>query len=487
MKKKMSAAFFAALILVSAACTRGGGGNGTGQESRDTVPVSVSDSVTEELSDGIPDKTYGGASVRIITAAEPGNGIDVGIESDQAVDRITEAVYKRDRATEGRLDVKLTVRIYETYPDAFNALKTSLDSDADDFDMGFLRTDNAFMLAGDGLLQDLEGYGCIDLSAPWWDGKVNEKHMIGGKLFLAVGQASVNDLLRTHLILFNSNLFDDEKLEYPYSSVQAGTWTIDRLGEYARTLNRDLNGDHVIKTEDDIFGFASFSWTSAFTLWYGCGGNVIEKDEDGYPTVVIDTEKTVDIYGKLYSALISSGSNYVSDGAEYGNLYNSFTEGRVFLTEACMMHLTHWQSFADMKDDYGIIPAPKSDENQKEYISYAEVVEPALCIPKTARADDMLSAAATSLAYGGYQTITPAVYETSLKGRFARDEQSKEMLDIISGSRTSCLALVFIPNTSIVTSVPVLLQNGAEEIASVIDAFREAMTAGLDSAVGKFR
>ena len=61
------------------------------------------------------------------------------------------------------------------------------------------------------------------------------------------------------------------------------------------------------------------------------------------------------------------------------------------------------------------------------------------------------------------------------------------MLDIISGSRTSCLALVFIPNTSIVTSVPVLLQNGAEEIASVIDAFREAMTAGLDSAVGKFR
>ena len=110
MKKKMSAAFFAALILVSAACTRGGGGNGTGQESRDTVPVSVSDSATEELSDGIPDKTYGGASVRIITAAEPGNAgggkaeqaaehaplqgeADPGI---QDIDQITEAVYKRD-------------------------------------------------------------------------------------------------------------------------------------------------------------------------------------------------------------------------------------------------------------------------------------------------------------------------------------------------------------------------------------------------------
>lgn len=82
----------------------------------------------------------------------------------------------------------------------------------------------------------------------------------------------------------------------------------------------------------------------------------------------------------------------------------------------------------------------------------------------------MLSAVIEALAYEGYYTITPAVYETSLKGRFARDEQSKEMLDIISQNRTSCLALVFIPNTSIVTSVPVLLQNGTEEIASVIAA-----------------
>ena len=487
MKKKLIAAMAAALFLVSAACGKGGENTGTGSGSRVTDPASSSEVTTDKLSDGIPDATYGGASVRIITAAEAGNGVDVGIDSDQAVDKITEAVYKRDRAVEKRLDVKLTVRTYETYPDAYNALKTSLDSNADDYDMGFLRTDNAFMLAGDGLLRDLNGYGCIDLSEPWWDEKVNAKHTIGGKLYLAVGSASVNDLLRTHMILFNSNLFDDKKMEYPYSMVQAGTWTIDRLGEYARTLNDDTNGDLVMKMEDDIFGFSSYSWTSAYTLWYGCGGNVIGTDEDGYPTVDINTERTVDIYGKLYSALISSGSNYVSDGAKYGDLYNSFTEGRVFLTEACMMHLTHWQSFADMKDDYGIIPAPKFDENQKDYISYAEVVEPAVCIPKTATADDMLSAVAVSLAYEGYHTITPAVYETSLKGRFARDEQSKAMLDIIAGSRTSCLALVFIPNTSIVTSVPVLLQNGAEEIASVIEAFREAMTAGLDDAVNRFR
>lgn len=487
MKKKLIAALFAVLVLVSAACQGRGEGGGTGSESRESGSAVSSEVTSGKQSDGIPDATYNGASVRIITAAEAGNGVDVGIESDQAVDKITEAVYKRDRAVEKRLDVKLSVRTYETYPDAYNALKLSLDSKSDDFDMGFLRTDNAFMLAGDSLLCDLNGYGCIDLSDPWWDQKVNEKHTIAGKQFMAVGSASVNDLLRTHMILFNSNLFDDKNLEYPYASVQAGTWTIDRLGEYARTLNSDANGDGNMRMEDDVFGFSSFSWTSAYTLWYGCGGNVIGVDGEGYPVVELDDENIVKIYEKLYGALIASGSNYVSDGTKYGDLYSSFTEGRVFLTEACMMHLTHWQSFSDMKDDYGIIPSPKLDENQKDYISYAEIVEPAICVPMTATNEDMISAVAVSLAYEGYYTITPAVYETSLKGRFARDEQSKTMLDIISGSRTSCLALVFIPNTSIVTSIPVLLQNGTEEIASVIESFREAMTAGLDNAVNNFR
>ena len=496
MKKKRMAALLAVLAItlpmLFASCRENGGDGKDTDVSSGSVSGSESGADTNEtdkLPNGIPDKTYNGTSIRMITAAESGNGIDVGITMDEAVDKITEAVYKRDRAVENLLDVKLNVRTYESYPEAFNALKTSVDASSDDYDVAFLRTDQAFSLAGEEKLYDLSKYGCIDLSAPWWDSQVNEKHMINGKLYLAVGSASVNDLLRTHMFLFNSNLFDDKKIDYPYDDVSEGTWTIDKLAQYAATLNDDVNGDTVMTMDSsDIFGFSSYSWTSAYTLWYGCGGNVIGQDDEGYPVVDIDEDKTVKIYEKLYQAIVSSGSNYVSDGNQYVDLYNSFTEGRVFVTEACMMHLTHWETFSDMKDDYGIIPSPKLDETQAEYISYAEVVEPAVCVPITASAsEEMLSAVIEALAYEGYYTITPAGYETSLKGRFARDEQSKEMLDIISQNRTSCLALVFIPNTSIVTSVPVLLQNGTEEIASVIAAFRSAMEAGLADAVNKFR
>ena len=152
------------------------------------------------------------------------------------------------------------------------------------------------------------------------------------------------------------------------------------------------------------------------------------------------------------------------------------------------MHLTHWTTFRDMKDDYGIIPSPKLSESQKDYISYAEVVEPALCIPiTTTSSEEMLSAVAEALNYYGYTTITPAVYETSLKGRFARDEDSKKMLDIISENRTSCLGLVFIPNTSFVTSLPGLLQNQTDSVTSYIATYRDAMANGLAAAIKNFK
>lgn len=465
----------------------------------ETPPVTTGDATSQEItgsigtetefpSHNIPDTKYDGAKIRFITANEGGNGIDVGVLVEEAVDQVSEAVYLRDRNVEDMLGVVLESRAYATYPEAYNALKTSVDSGADDFDIGFLRTDQAFVMAGEQTLYDLNDYGCIDLSKPWWDQSINEMHTIGGKLYLGIGSASVNDLLRTHMLLFNSNLFDEKNLDYPYQMVLDGTWTIDKLAEYATTLNEDMNGDTVVDMENDRFGFASYSWTSGYTLWYSCGGDVINVDEDGYPYVEFDDNKVVEIYEKLFNAVVTSGSNYVSDGNLYGDLYNSFTEGRVFLTEACMMHLTHWETFRDMRDDYGIIPAPKLNEQQADYISYAEVVEPALVIPiTTTSSEEMLSAVAEALNYEGYRTITPVVYQTALKDRFARDEASKEMLDIISGNRTSCLALVFIPNTSIVTSIPVLLQNKTDGIVSYLESFRSAMVNGMADAVNKFQ
>lgn len=430
----------------------------------------------------VAEKKYDGQKIRIITANEAGNGIDAGVLPDEADDKITESIYKRDRTVEDSLGIVLDVTAYDSYVTSYNTFADSVRSNSDDFDFSFVRTDLAFPFASEGTLENLTDYGYIDLGMPWWDGPVNGDHLIGKSLFAAVGPISVNDLLRTHMILFNANIFDDRQIKYPYEDVDNGTWTIDKFASLATELNESVNGEIV------RYGLASYAWCSAYTLWYGCDGSVIGHDDGGMPIVDIDMAKSTAIYNKLNNAVNGSNSNFVYDANDYGKMYQSFNDGEVAMTEACMMHLTHWQSFREMKDDYGIVPAPKFDENQKNYVSYAEVVEPAVCVPTLARnREEMISSVIELMAYESYKRVTPAVFETSLKERFSRDELSKKMLDIIAGSRRSCLGSVFIPTTSFTTALPTILFQKVDAVASYLDKYQSTMIGSLATAMEKFQ
>ncbi|MBO4770428.1 MAG: hypothetical protein J5563_06585 [Clostridia bacterium] len=487
MKKVISVII--SILMLAAIFSACGGGSPVPGENTSVSQTPETSAPDAELIHSVPELNFDGAKIRVVTANEEGNGIDIGVQADETESRINEAVYKRDRAVEDILGVRLTVRAYDTLTGSFTAFSDSVRAQSDDFDFAFASTNLVFPFASEGALDDLAGYGYIDLGMPWWDGTVNGDHLIGGSLYAAVGSISVNDLLRTHMILFNANIFEDNRVEFPYAKVEEGSWTIDYFTKLATDLNSDVDGDGVVSNmAADVYGFASYAWCSPYTLWYGCDGSVIGHSDDGWPVVEIDTGKTTAIYEKMYAAIIGSGSNYIYDGALYGELYNSFTQGRAAMTEACMMHLTHWPSFRDMADDYGIVPAPKFDENQKDYISYAEVIEPAVCVPSLVSSkQEMISAVLEVMAYESYRRITPAVFEVSLKERFSRDEPSKKMLDIIAGSRRSCLGSVFIPSYSFTVALPTIIYQRNEAVSSYIEQFREAMIGALDGAMEKFR
>ena len=57
------------------------------------------------------------------------------------------------------------------------------------------------------------------------------------------------------------------------------------------------------------------------------------------------------------------------------------------------------------------------------------------CIPTTVADADMSGAVLEALSYYGKEYITPAYYDTTLKGKYFRDEESSEMLDLIFASR----------------------------------------------------
>lgn len=83
----------------------------------------------------------------------------------------------------------------------------------------------------------------------------------------------------------------------------------------------------------------------------------------------------------------------------------------------------------DINDQYGILPYPKYDEEQDGY--HTNDRSGLMCIPKTVGNPELCGKAVELLAYYSNDTVVKAYYDITLDGKLSRDEESKEMLDIL--------------------------------------------------------
>ena len=84
----------------------------------------------------------------------------------------------------------------------------------------------------------------------------------------------------------------------------------------------------------------------------------------------------------------------------------------------------------DSELDFGIVPYPKYDENQKEYITY-NFGTYYMAIPTSASNPEMSAVILEALNAESYNTVKDAYYEVNMKVKFSRDETTQRMLDII--------------------------------------------------------
>ena len=94
------------------------------------------------------------------------------------------------------------------------------------------------------------------MDKPWWDQKLIRDLSINGKLFFEAGNIVLRDKLRVSCLYFNKDMFKSIGVDYPYQYVYDGTWTIDKLMEISKGVNKDLDGNGVMD-EYDQWGFMS--------------------------------------------------------------------------------------------------------------------------------------------------------------------------------------------------------------------------------------
>ena len=354
------------------------------------------------------------------------------LAEEQNGDVINDAVFQRNSYIEDKYN--LTIKAVES-KDLSSDAKRSISAGDNDYDLIFPMTSHAFAMSLDGLFMNIGDIPYIDTDMPWWRSSLLEDVSIGGRNYFITGDLNLSSLNGVGVVYFNKDLAEERNITDIYNTVRAGKWTIDRLTEYCKGVTSDINGDTVLNG-DDMFGLTcnGFVWQPLFA---GTDSLIIDKDDKDIPYLAWGSERNMAVLSKITGLLNDRSSTILvnqfpelQDAGGWGNAsIRMFTEDRALFWIEIIYGVLQLR---DMDTDFGLLPMPKYDDNQKEYTSYIHTGHTSTsCVPVTNPDIDLAGRILTDMAYMSYKTIRPAYYEKTLKGKASRDVESGEMLDII--------------------------------------------------------
>ena len=420
----------------------------------------------------LPEQNYNGYEYRIMYQ----NGIRYYPRqinpTEQNGDVINDSAYDRNMAVESKYNVKT-----KGYPvavaDILNAARNHVKAGDDAFDVFYGRIDHMASFASEGNALDLASMQYIDLSQPWYNQDINVGMNIKGAQYI-VSSEFINVLVaNTYAMYFNKRMaYDEAKLPDLYQIVLEGKWTIDKLLEMIKGTARDLDGDGQM-THTDVYGYGAHTFVgAALGLQYGMGQFITEFDKNGDPQLILNSDRMAQIVSKIDQLSTSPDFHLGTGNAEKADI-TLFKEGRLMFLTAIFMQTD--LNMREMKDEYGVLPHPKLDENQDKYYTVINTQCYMYSIPITVQDKDRSTILFEAYSYEGYKTVYPAFYELALKAKYSHDDVSAQIYDLIMSNRIVDFGFVFGSSTGMRDIISNLVSAGSLDFASAY-ASKEAAT-----------
>ena len=428
MKKRICASLLAAILLLSA--TSCGGGADNPSIAKENSSDSTGEVTTQTIISRLPDADFGGYEFNIF-----GEKLrDYYFVEEQTGEVVNDAIFERNQLVSERYNIKLNFNLVDWMTGNKQIEQNVLagDNSYDLLTSTHLYLGNCLI---NGYFLDWSGIPHVDLSQDYYVKDANETYSIGDKTMLLFGDFMESTYRNCWIFLFNKELAEQNKITDLYATVDSGKWTIDYLTEIIKDTAQDLDGNTVYD-KNDFYGLTLDRYGSVDSFVRALGLSAISKDENNYPVLDFYNEQTVDAYNKLYS-LFHGADGVYSKGEAFTTVNDFFVQDRCIFT-SCLLEKLMDASIRDMKTDYGVLPFPKGSESQEKYLTYLDGTFSAQMIAITAPEENLERTGIIVEALNAYshEYILPAVYDTSLKLKFTRDDDSSRMLDIILDGRS---------------------------------------------------
>ena len=372
-------------------------------------------------------------------------------------DVINDAMVNRTEAVNSRLNVDITF-VTKGYIDTIlEEVKSAVTAGDSTYDLAVTHCINGLqgLLTGN-LVYDWNKIPYVDLTKPYWNQSILEQLTIGGVTPFAASDMLIAD---PNVIWFNNDIATDANIGNIYDTVLDGTWTLDTMSAMCDQVIRDLNGDGKM-TAKDQFGVIGNNGWPMISFMYGCDQYVAEF-VDGSPQVALQTERAADVIEKLYKLLCEGDRAFFNSSV--GDRYIPFETYHALFY---FISLSSMEQYRTTEVDYGIIPFPKFDEQQEEYVSLNWTG--LQCVPVSCRDTAMVGMVSEELGYESKKQVLPAYFDYLLDGKIARHEETRQMLDIIFDNSVYDFGLNFSNQSNFLYILPDLMNAKSTDIASYI-------------------
>ena len=385
--------------------------------------------------DSVPEMDFNGETFDILQYSK-NNWFYV---EDQNGEQLNDIVYERNRTLEERFNITIEEPTTAA-PSALIDMAALLVAAGDD---QYEIVSQSIVWGGNTLSRDILrnvlALPYIDLDNPWYTQGL-EDTIVADKLLFLTGDYTLSYTAGTVVVYFNKAKWIDylHNTEDLYQIVRDGKWTLDRLMGYCVDMYNDVNGNGK-RDEDDFYGFASDYVASVNAFIYGSDLRRIEIVGDDYVIEphILD-EKMIDMYTKLrYLMTDSVGAPSFILYRDNNDTNNSvfFYTGNALFTSLSVNKMTS-PEMVDMKDDFGVLPVPKWDEDQQQYYTNIDIdTSDVIGVLKTVQNTEMVGAVIEAMSAMSYTYVMPLYCQSVLELRAARDPESSEMLRMVMDTR----------------------------------------------------
>jgi hypothetical protein len=332
-------------------------------------------------------------------------------------------------------------------------------------------------LLGGNLLTDLKTIDTIDLTQPYFNQNVSDTATFGNKTY-AFGAPFGSHMGNYWLVFYNSRIWNELGYEDPNELVRSGKWTWDKFVEYAKGALRDNDGDGLISTEADRWGVSSPAGDLIPSMFFSMGGKYYQENEEGKVRLACLDPASAEKINFMYKFFQKDNVLFKNENIGYLEM---FAGGNSLF----MLYGNDTNDITkNMEDDFGILPTPKWNEAQEDYISAVDHNAPIFAVTNTNtntyEAGIIISALARR-----YQAVEAQKMQDYVD-TFWRFDQDEEMMSdyIVGHGAYDVINIIKNANSNFDTPASALFggcyNNSYSDIVSTIASMEDALNILLD-------